>query len=110
MYLYTPPRIPNIANSVASTRLVTQTDILGCQAMGLILTGSPTTASEMERFGIVHLVCSAEEDVLDEALKLAATVASFSAPAVALAKQAVQTGRYPIVLKFSESCGLIWRS
>ncbi|KAH7132410.1 enoyl-CoA hydratase [Dendryphion nanum] len=60
------------------------------KAMELILTGSPRTAAEMERFGIVNRVCSAEEDVLEEALKVAQVVASFSAPAIALGKQAVK--------------------
>ena len=63
--------------------------------MELILTGSPTTAAEMERLGIVNRVCSAEEDVLEEALKVAQTVASFSAPAIALGKQAVKAGKQP---------------
>ncbi|KAF2112840.1 enoyl-CoA hydratase/isomerase [Lophiotrema nucula] len=67
------------------------------KAMGLILTGSPTTATEMERFGIVNKVCSAEEDVIDESMKVATTVASFSAPAVALAKQAVQTAEATVL-------------
>ncbi|KAF2797821.1 enoyl-CoA hydratase/isomerase [Melanomma pulvis-pyrius CBS 109.77] len=60
------------------------------KAMELILTGSPTTAAEMERFGIVNRVCSAEEDVVDVSLKVAETVATFSAPAIGMAKQAVK--------------------
>ncbi|KAF2265567.1 ClpP/crotonase [Lojkania enalia] len=60
------------------------------KAMELVLTGSPTTAAELERFGIVNRVCSAEEDVVVEALKLAETVAAFSVPVIGLAKQAVQ--------------------
>ncbi|KAF2474851.1 enoyl-CoA hydratase [Lindgomyces ingoldianus] len=59
------------------------------KTMELVLTGSQTTATEMERFGIVNKVCPGE-DVVEEALKVAETVASFSAPAVGLAKQAVQ--------------------
>ncbi|ORY16302.1 enoyl-CoA hydratase [Clohesyomyces aquaticus] len=60
------------------------------KAMELVLTGAQTTAAEMERFGIVNRVYPVE-DVVEEALKVAEAVASFSAPAVGLAKQAVQT-------------------
>lgn len=63
--------------------------------MELVLTGSPTTATEMERFGVVNKVCSAEEDVLEESLKVARVVATFSAPAIGLAKQAVKAGKHP---------------
>jgi enoyl-CoA hydratase len=65
--------------------------------MELILTGSPTTASEMERFGVVTKVCPAEDDVLEEALKVAIVVAAYSAPAIGLAKQAVKAGKHLIV-------------
>ncbi|KAF2683285.1 enoyl-CoA hydratase [Lentithecium fluviatile CBS 122367] len=60
------------------------------KAMELVLTGSPTTAGEMERFGIVNKVVAAGEDVVEEALKVARVIAAFSAPAVGLAKQAVK--------------------
>ncbi|KAF2707166.1 enoyl-CoA hydratase [Pleomassaria siparia CBS 279.74] len=67
------------------------TKALGKQkAMELILTGSPTTADVMERFGIVNRVCLAEEDVVEEAIKIAQTIASFSTPAIGLAKQAIK--------------------
>ena len=59
----------------------------------MILTGSPATASEMERLGVVNRVISPEQDVLDEAVQVAATIASFSAPAVKLAKEAVTAGK-----------------
>jgi len=61
--------------------------------MELVLTGSPTTANEMERFGIVNKVVAADEDVVDEALRIAEKIAAFSAPAVGLAKQAVKAGK-----------------
>ncbi|RMZ74525.1 enoyl- hydratase [Pyrenophora seminiperda CCB06] len=59
------------------------------KAMELILTGAPTSAAEMERLGVVNRVASIEEDVLEVATKMALTIASFSAPAIGLAKQAV---------------------
>ena len=61
--------------------------------MELVLTGSPTTATELERFGIVNRVFTPDEDVLGESIKVAETVAWLSAPAVGLAKQAVKTGK-----------------
>ncbi|KAF2178612.1 enoyl-CoA hydratase [Zopfia rhizophila CBS 207.26] len=60
------------------------------KAMELVLTGSPTTAIEMERAGIVNKAWPTE-DVVEAATKVAETVASFSAPAIGLAKQAVRT-------------------
>ncbi|KAH7069519.1 ClpP/crotonase-like domain-containing protein [Paraphoma chrysanthemicola] len=59
------------------------------KAMELILTGAPTSATEMERLGVVNRVISSEDDVLEETLKVARTVASYSAGAIGLAKQAV---------------------
>jgi enoyl-CoA hydratase/carnithine racemase len=76
--------------------LWTCTSILTDQAMELILTGSPATAAEMERFGVVNRVMSPEQDVLEETLKVARTITSFSAGAVGLAKEAILTGK-PIV-------------
>jgi enoyl-CoA hydratase len=67
--------------------------ILTDQAMELILTGSPATAAEMERLGVVNRVMSPEQDVLEETLKVARTIASFSAGAVGLAKEAILTGK-----------------
>jgi enoyl-CoA hydratase len=60
--------------------------------MEIILTGVPVTAPVMERLGVVNRVVSSGEDVLTEALILARRIASFSAPAVGMAKQAVLAG------------------
>lgn len=62
--------------------------------MELVLTGLPATASEMERFGIVNKVVAADQDVVEEALKVAEVIAAFSAPAIGLAKQAVEAGKF----------------
>ncbi|EOA92097.1 hypothetical protein ACJQWK_04265 [Exserohilum turcicum] len=59
------------------------------KAMELILTGTTTSATEMERLGVVNRVASSEEDVLEVAKTVARSIASFSAPAIGLAKQAV---------------------
>ena len=48
----------------------------------------------MERVGLVNKVCNIEQDVIDEALKVAKVVAAFSQPAVGLAKQAVKAGEW----------------
>jgi enoyl-CoA hydratase len=64
------------------------------QAMELILTGVPSTAREMAQLGVVNRAVLPEEDVLEETLKIARRIASLSAPAVALAKQAVLVGKY----------------
>jgi enoyl-CoA hydratase len=84
-------RIPNFQVLVRSLPL----SILTSQAMELVLTGDPRPATEMERFGLVNKVCSAEEDVLEEATKLAERVAAYSAPAIGLAKQAIKAGKHP---------------
>jgi enoyl-CoA hydratase len=62
--------------------------------MELILTGSTVTALEMERFGVVNQVMSPDQDVLEATLEIARRVASFSAPAMGLAKQAVLAGEF----------------
>ncbi|KAK1914938.1 hypothetical protein P3342_011866 [Pyrenophora teres f. teres] len=59
------------------------------KAMELILTGATTSAAEMQRLGVVNRVASSEEDVLEVATRTARTIASFSAPAIGLAKQAI---------------------
>ena len=56
------------------------------------MTGLPVTALEMERRGVVNRVVSTDEDVLEEALRIAQLVAARSAPALRLAKNAVKTG------------------
>jgi enoyl-CoA hydratase len=60
------------------------------KAMQLILTGASVPALDMERWGIVTQVVSADEDVVAEAIKLAVSIAAFSVPVVGLAKQAVK--------------------
>lgn len=62
--------------------------------MELILAGTPVSALELERLGVVNRVCTADEDVVQVALETAGRIALFSAPAVALAKQAVKTGEF----------------
>lgn len=59
------------------------------KAMEMILTGTPATAVEMERLGVVNRATTPEQDVLEEALKVARTIASLPAPAICMAKQAV---------------------
>ncbi|KAF2280967.1 enoyl-CoA hydratase [Westerdykella ornata] len=59
------------------------------KAMELILTGASISAEELLRLGLLNKVCSTEQDVLEESLKMSEKVAAFSAPAVGLAKQAV---------------------
>jgi enoyl-CoA hydratase len=61
--------------------------------MELVLTGSPISAIEMERFGIVNKVVTDDEDVVEEALRIAQKIAAFSAPAAGLGKQAVKVGK-----------------
>ncbi|KAJ4299754.1 hypothetical protein N0V90_005000 [Kalmusia sp. IMI 367209] len=63
------------------------------KAMEMILTGLSVTASEMERWGLVNSVCAADQNVVDEALKVANVIATFSQPAVGLAKQAIKAGK-----------------
>jgi enoyl-CoA hydratase len=62
--------------------------------MELVLTGSPSTAMQMDRLGLLNKVCSPDEDVLDEAIRLAKTVAANSSAATGLAKQAVKAGKH----------------
>src|SRR6187402_3428410 len=58
------------------------------KAMDLILTARMMDAVEAERAGLVSRVVPAA-DLLDEALKVGATIASFSLPAVLMAKESV---------------------
>jgi enoyl-CoA hydratase len=58
------------------------------KAMDLILTGRIMDAAEAERAGLVARVVPAA-DLVDEALRIAETIASFSAPIVAMAKESV---------------------
>ncbi|KAH9860604.1 hypothetical protein J1614_011935, partial [Plenodomus biglobosus] len=59
------------------------------KAMEMILTGTPAPATEMERLGLINRVVLPTQDVFDEVLQVAQNIASFSAPAIGLAKQAV---------------------
>lgn len=70
--------------------------------MQLILTGASVPAHDMERYGIVTEVVSADSDVVEEAIKLAASIAAFSVPVVGLAKQAVKAGEYICVRVLGE--------
>lgn len=47
----------------------------------------------MEQRGVVDRVVSADEDVLEEALRVAQLIAARSAPALRLAKHAVKAGK-----------------
>ena len=58
------------------------------KAMDMILTGRMMDAAEAERSGLVARVVPAAE-LVDEALKVAATIAAYSAPAVYAAKESV---------------------
>ena len=58
------------------------------KAMDLVLTGRMMDAAEAERSGLVARVVAADK-LLDEALGVAAKIASFSLPATMLAKEAV---------------------
>ncbi len=58
------------------------------KAMEMILTGRMMDAEEAERAGLVSRVVPAA-DVVDEAIKTAESIATMSAPVVALAKEAV---------------------
>lgn len=58
------------------------------KAMDLVLCARMMDAAEAERAGLVSRVVPAN-DLLDEALKVGATIASFSLPAVLMAKEAV---------------------
>ncbi|HWL73737.1 MAG TPA: enoyl-CoA hydratase-related protein, partial [Burkholderiaceae bacterium] len=58
------------------------------KAMDLVLTARMMDATEAERAGLVSRVVPAG-DLVDEALKVGAAVASFSLPAVMMAKEAV---------------------
>ncbi|KAH8689765.1 enoyl-CoA hydratase [Phaeosphaeriaceae sp. PMI808] len=60
------------------------------KAMEIILTGSPIPATDLERFGIVNKVVAQDQDVVAEAVRVAETIAAFSAPALGLAKEAVK--------------------
>ena len=58
------------------------------KAMEMILTGSRLSAQEAQQSGLVSRVVPADQ-LVDEAIKVGNTIASFSQPAVAIAKEAV---------------------
>ncbi|KAL6708723.1 hypothetical protein ACN47E_002419 [Coniothyrium glycines] len=73
---------------VGGTQRLTKT--VGKQkAMEMVLTGAPVPADNVANLGVVNRVVAADEDVLEVALSVAQTIASFSAPAVGMAKQAI---------------------
>jgi enoyl-CoA hydratase len=58
------------------------------KAMEMILTGDQMTAAEAEKHGLVTRVVP-NDKLLEEALRVAEKIASFSQPAVAMAKETV---------------------
>lgn len=75
--------LPGMGGSQRLTRAVGK-----AKAMDLILTGRFIGAEEADRCGLVSRVVPAE-DVVDEAVKVAETIASKSRPATMMAKEAV---------------------
>ena len=75
--------IPGIGGTQRLTRAVGK-----AKAMDLCLTGRMMDAAEAERCGLVARVVPAES-LLDEAMKVAETIASMSLPALMVAKEAV---------------------
>ena len=75
--------IPGIGGSQRLTRAVGK-----AKAMELILTGRTNDAGEAERAGLVARVVAAD-DLLDDALATATTIAGMSLPVAMLAKEAV---------------------
>jgi enoyl-CoA hydratase len=75
--------IPGLGGSQRLTRAVGK-----AKAMDMILTGRTMDATEAERAGLVARVVQAD-DLLDEALKVAATIASMSLPIAMMAKEVV---------------------
>ena len=58
------------------------------RAMEMILTGKPISAEEAERYGLVSRIVEPDR-LVEEAINLAQSIASFSDPIVQLAKEAV---------------------
>jgi enoyl-CoA hydratase len=75
--------IPGIGGTQRLTRAVGKT-----KAMDLILTGRMMDATEAERAGLVARIVPAQ-NLVEEALKVAATIAAMSLPSVLAAKEAV---------------------
>ncbi|EPZ33336.1 enoyl-CoA hydratase mitochondrial precursor [Rozella allomycis CSF55] len=72
------------------------------KAMEMILTGKFITAQEAERCGLVSKVFPADK-LLDESIKLANTIASFSKPVVQMAKESVNSGNVTIKFKYQHT-------
>jgi enoyl-CoA hydratase len=75
--------IPGIGGTQRLTRAVGK-----AKAMDMVLTGRMMDAAEAERSGLVTRVVPADK-LMDEAMKIAETIASMSLPSVLLAKEAV---------------------
>ena len=75
--------IPGIGGSQRLTRAIGK-----AKAMELILTGRTISAVEAEKAGLVARIVAADE-LLEDALKTAATIAGMSLPVVMMAKEAV---------------------
>jgi enoyl-CoA hydratase len=75
--------IPGAGGTQRLTRFVGK-----AKAMDMILTGRMMDAAEAERSGLVSRVVPADQ-LLDEALKMAARIAGMSRPSVLIAKEAV---------------------
>jgi enoyl-CoA hydratase len=75
--------IPGAGGTQRLTRAVGK-----AKAMDLVLTGRMMDAAEAERSGLVARIVPADK-LLDEALGIAAKIASFSLPSVMMAKEAV---------------------
>ncbi len=79
--------IPGAGGTQRLTRLVGKS-----KAMDMILTGRLMDADEAERSGLVSRVFPVSE-LVDEAMKIASKIASFSKPAVMMAKTAVNSSQ-----------------
>ncbi|KAL5484813.1 hypothetical protein ACEPAI_7455 [Sanghuangporus weigelae] len=77
--------IPGAGGTQRLTRLIGQS-----RAMELVLTGRKIPASEAERWGLVTRVIGENENVVDEAVKIAANIAGKSQVAVRAAKECVR--------------------
>jgi enoyl-CoA hydratase len=63
------------------------------RAMDMVLTGRKITGKEAEQWGLVSRCVAEGEDVVNEAVKVAETVAGFGAIAVQAGKEAVNGGQ-----------------